>query len=156
MELSKTTRQNCENVKLLGNILKKVTIRIDFYRKGIYFAGDTQKRNIYKITVSRQGTNSPFKWTNERFGSDIYEYITFKFGDSIANTENNTKPDQYDILCAMKSDGLIQAQNFNEFCDELGYSNDSIKAKKLYKKVCIQRDKILKLFTIEELEAFPD
>lgn len=57
--------------------------------------------NIYRVTVSRNG-----------------ESYTYRFHDSIHNTANNIKPDEYDVLsCVEKYD----VGSLEDFCGEFGY-----------------------------------
>ena len=62
----------------------------------------------------------------------------------------------YSILCCIGLDGSLDVSTFEGFCSELGYDTDSRKALELYLACQEQSGKIHKLFTDEELEAFPN
>lgn len=89
-----------------------------------YFDDDEQPRDIYKITLKRNG---------KRF--------SFKFGQSIAN--RGEEPRAYDVLaCLTKND----PGTFEDFCGEFGYSTDSRKAEKTYKAVVKEFAGVQRLF----------
>lgn len=61
----------------------------------------------------------------------------------------------YSILCSMGSDGCMDMSSFENWCSEFGHDTDSRKAFALYMECQEQVDKILKLFSTEELSCFP-
>ena len=98
----------------------------------LYFPEDKQARSIFKCKLSRNGKS-----------------YTFKFGQSIMNA--GIAPDLYDILsCMTKCDPY----SFEDFCGEMGYSEDSRKAEKIYKAVCKEYKAMERLFgdCMEELQ----
>lgn len=91
----------------------KTDIEIKFLRKGRYFEGDKEVRNIYAVILK----------------NDNHEYY-FQFGDSIHNTEqmdkvwkpnqkNKFKPKAYSVLSCLNIDF---SEDFKDFCDNFGYS----------------------------------
>lgn len=70
-----------------NEFLKKhsASIKIDFLEKNFYFNEDKQKRNIYKVTIRRNG-----------------KQYSHKFGDSLNNTEKNVLPTNYDVLASLQ------------------------------------------------------
>ena len=85
---------------------------------GRYFEEDTDERDIYRIRIRRKdGGNS----------------ITFNFGQSIADTETATKPKAYSVLASISSD-MSCPYDFEEFCGDYGYDEDSRTAEKIFKK----------------------
>lgn len=135
--------ENCvkysETPELLEEIAKVTSIIIEFLSKKKYFPEDKEERNVYNVTVIRG-----------------FLKFSFEFGASLNMTEKDEEPSVYDILCCLKNDGLVQAENFEDFCDEFGYSHDSIKASKLWENVSRQGGRMIRqLFTVGELESFP-
>lgn len=160
------------NPEKLREILAEMTI--EYTDKGIYkfFPDDPKPRQVRTIVATRNinGRNA---------------VISFDFGMSIADTEIltvgaklnphyksiygqeicpiKTKQQRqkiendflYSVLCCIASDGIMSANSFQEFCDEFGYNNDSIKARDTYLACLEQRSKILRLFSVEDLQAFP-
>lgn len=97
-----------------------------------YFDDDKESRDVYQITLKRNG-----------------KVYSFRFGQSIANSGDEVKrnprgktmydhelikrkrisPTAYDILaCVQKSD----PGTFSDFCGDFGYDEDSRKAEKTY------------------------
>jgi hypothetical protein len=58
----------------------------------------------------------------------------------------------YDVLSSLS---FFCPIDFQDFCDEFGYDNDSIKAKKTFKKCLSQESNLQKLFSDEERSSFP-
>ena len=107
-----------------------------------YFPDDRESRDIYRITITNNGTR-----------------ISFRYGDSLKNTGSGTTPTDDDILSCVKMDYHNTAEQyptFADFCDELGYDNDSISSEKIYKNCLKQAEKLHKVFTDEEIENMPD
>lgn len=103
------------------DFLNKVnaTIKIEYHSYGKHFEDDKESRNIYNVTVKRNG-----------------KQFNFKFGDSIANTKAGHEPCEYDVLaCITKSE---PEDTFEDFCSSYGYDTDSRKAERIYK--AIQRE----------------
>lgn len=125
-----------------------------------YFNDDTGKRDVYKIIFSRWTGGLPSK--NEQI------YLELDFGQSINNSglkygqktrlhspvkNVRIKPNAYDVLaCITKSD----PSNFEDFCSEFGYNEDSRKDYKLWESVCEEWKKVSIFFKPEELEQLQD
>lgn len=96
-------------------------VKIKFVEYAPYFPGEKESRDIYRVTLRRCPPGSARKRS-----------YTTRFGASITDTELGQEPTAYDVLaCLEKSD----PGTFEEFCSEYGYSDDSIKATKLYGSV---------------------
>lgn len=84
-------------------------------------------------------------------------YITyFYMGSGLVDEIGKPKePTKEDILFAMIIDD-VSDMNFNDFCDEFGYNNDSIKALKIY-KACLKETKAYyNMFDSEEREVLKE
>lgn len=119
-------------------IVKSLNVKIDLIGTRRYFDEDTESRNVYKITVRRDG-----------------KQISFKFGDSINHTLEGIEPDLYDVLTTISAEYDFNNTEFEEFCSEFGYNTDSRKAEKTFKLWKKQNTKLHKLFTDEEIQVFP-
>ena len=81
----------------------------------------------YKVTLYRNGRT----WK-------------FDFSDSKSNKDKNINPTAYDVLaCLQKYD----IGTFKDFCDDFDYSDDSIKALKLYKAVKKEYEEVYLMFS---------
>lgn len=110
-----------------------VEVKIKFKRYGFHFDGDEKQRNIYTITLSRN--------------RKTYKYL---FGDSLIDTDRGFRPTPYDVLACLET---AIPETFDEFCTDFEYSNDSIRAKQLYKAVKKEAEMVQDLFgdIIDEL-----
>lgn len=121
------------------NKIKKefgLTTSVVFNKRDYYFDGDNQSRNIYTLTLKRNGISS-----------------SFKFGDSIDNTQKGIRPKDYEIIYAIIQDyySYLDSPNVNEFMSMFGYE-DKKQANKIYNAVKRNYLKVNKLFTENEVE----
>lgn len=100
------------------------------YRK--YFAEDRQARWVFTLRLRRKG-----------------KQYTFTFGQSIA--AGGEEPSMYDVLASITK---YDPEDFENFCSEFGYSDDSISALKIYKSVVKEYKAVERLFgdIIDELD----
>ena len=112
----------------------KTSFKVKYFNHAIYFDGDKENRDIYKITL-RNGNGS----------------YTFKFGQSIAN--QGQEPTAYDVLaCLTKYD----VGSFEDFCSEFGYDTDSRTAEKTYFAVVKEYNEVKRLWNEKEIEALQE
>jgi len=112
------------------------TFKAHLESNGLYFDVDNETRDIFKITLK-----------NKR-GS-----YTFRFGQSIADTEKHIPPTAYNVLaCLTKYDPV----DFNNFCENYGYNIDSRNAEKAYKAVLKEWQNIKRIFSEEEINKLCD
>jgi len=85
------------------------------------------------------------------------KHYSFDFWGSIAEADkirhyevSRRRPSNYDILACL--DTYSDGQNFEDFCNEFGYSNDSIMAEKTYKAVMRQIEGLKKILSPEAIE----
>ena len=126
--------------KQATDFLKKTGVQYSarFKKYGIHFLDDKDERDIFACTLRRDGKS-----------------ISFKFGQSINDSTGNgsNKPTAYDLLtCITKSD----PGNFNNFCGDFGYSEDSRGAEKIYKACVKEWDKVSGFFSEEEIEQLQE
>lgn len=122
----------------MTKIIDKIKITSKFVKCGQYFGDDKEERNIYKIIVEYNKNKT-----------------SFSFGDSIANTYDNKKPDKNGLLETITSDYFYTLDNypsFEDFASEFGYETDSRKAEQTYKKCIEGADKLHTVFNDSEIE----
>ena len=122
--------------KQANDFLKKhgITFSAKFKECEKYFQDDQEERDVFKCTFRR--------------GKD---HFSVRFGQSLNQTTGGgaNLPTAYDVLaCLTKSD----PEDLKTFCDNFGYSDDSISARRIYKSVCKEWAKVNAFFTAEELE----
>lgn len=105
----------------------KTTIKIKYLSNDYYFDGETESRDIYRITLTRKG---------KRF--------TFKFGQSLIGSELGEEPTAYSVLTCLTN---MNPDTFENFCAEYGYDTDSRKAEKTYKAVKKEWAGVKRLFS---------
>ncbi len=117
----------------------RTVVMVAYDRKGRYFPDDTESRDIYNITLAR--------------GERSY---TFRFGQSIAHTKGNgdtQEPTAYDVLaCLTKYD----PGDFENFCAELGYDEDSRTAEAVHRAVKAEFAELCRLYSDAELELMAE
>lgn len=127
-----------ENPKLLKEVLSEVKVYISKPEYRRYFPDDKERRNVYRVTITRNSRK-----------------ITFNFGDSIANTQQGKIPRLYDILATVGMEYFIP-DNFEDFCDELGYEQydgygrENQKSMSIFKKSRKMTQKLRRIFSEEE------
>ena len=99
------------------------------YRK--YFPEDKQARWVFTLRLRRNK-----------------KQYTFTFGQSIA--AGGEEPSMYAVLAALTK---YDPEDFENFCSEYGYSDDSISALRTYKAVVKEYQAVVRLFgdIIDEL-----
>ena len=109
-----------------------IKLKINSSKYGKHFPEDKESRYIFNCTLIRNRKK-----------------YTFNFGQSIA--ARNETPTMYDILTCLEK---YENANFEDFCDNYGYNNDSIKALKTYKAVSKEYKNVFRLFgdIMEELQ----
>jgi len=100
--------------------------------------GTTDNWNNHKITVKNNVTGKK---------------VSFEFWASIAKPDINEEDDLKSALSCFLNDGFY-ADNFEDFCSNFGYDNDSIKALKLFKACQRQSAKAFKILTYNEIESY--
>lgn len=149
--------QHSDFPRRLKTLLNQIKVYVSVESlKRIYFQDDKEKRTVLNIRIIR-----------------AEKEISFLFGCSINDTELfnnlNTRGNEpyilagikfiksllYTILCCCKSDFYIPI-DFDDFCLEFGYNNDSIKAKRVWEECLKQSSKLQKIFLEKEVECLPN
>lgn len=71
---------------------------------------------------------------------------TFEYTDSVNNTNQGIEPKVKDLLSCLVMDYSSKDEDFDEFCSEFGYDNDSIKAQKIHQAIIKNADKMMRVF----------
>lgn len=130
-EFLKEARQTDYTKHAVAVLLKhEICLTISYLKTDAYFPDDKEIRNIYRWTLSKGSVR-----------------VWGKFGDSIADTENNERPTAYDILASVTQ---YPPGDFSEFCSEYGFDTDSRKAERTYRAVLAEWKKIGRIFDTEE------
>ena len=85
--------------------------------------------NKYKVKISYQGRSGVFEYT-----------------DSVANTNEGKEPEIKDVLYCLVMDYTSASETFEDFCDEFGYDNDSIKSLNIFKACQKNSEKMKRIF----------
>ena len=124
-----------------------------------HFEGDTDKRDVYLITLTRGRRSFSFKfgqsinasgawWKYGDYRKGVSKKRSFPYGDWDKN-KNFKAPGAYDVLsCLTKYD----PGDFKEFCGDFGYDTDSKKAEKTYQAVKNEYTQLSVLFSDSEFE----
>ncbi len=144
-----------------------------------HFLDDTDSRDVYNVTLKRgsrsytfdfgQSINCSGKYIgHKRLCLNNFKQYLFSEEDikkwkldgwwckktyEIKKNPNYKEPGFYDILCCLTK---YDPGDFNNFCDDYGYSNDSIKALKTYEAVTTEFVAMQSLFSDEELELLTE
>ena len=151
----KATRKKSEYDLQAEKFCQDTGLRIESEYIGhqLYFDDDKQRRAVYRVTLTRGGDS-----------------FSFNFGQSIVNSYCKVTPQrpgcmgigatkkivpltEYDILACMEK---YDPGTFQDFCDNSGYDNDSIKAREIYFKCQDQYSQICRMFTSAEIERLQD
>lgn len=170
-------RQYNQAVNLLAESFG-LSFKVEFLKNDYYFAGDKDKRDIYTITLKRGTRKYTFKFGQSinksgfyaQYGRQKYHlpmekinepdgllklYVKRTIQYDFGNVKNDKivrpiAPTLYDVLaCLQKYD----VGSFENFCGDFGYDLDSRSAKKTYKAVVKEYDKMCTLFSNDELEV---
>jgi hypothetical protein len=163
-------------VELVKNAFS-IEFKTEFLRNDFYFNGDKEKRDIYKITLKRGNRKYSFEFGQSinnsgfyaKYGQTKYNIpitllvktdaevkryvkmnLQFDFGHGKDSIVRPIAPTLYCVLACLEK---YEVGSFNDFCDNFGYENDSINAKKTYKAVSKQYDKLCGLFSYNEMET---
>jgi hypothetical protein len=115
-----------------------IVMKVKFLKHDKHFIDDKDFRDIYRVTFLRGG-----------------DQMSITFGQSIkdSTTDGGYPPNAYDVLtCLTKYD----PGTFENFCGDMGYNEDSIKDRSIYKSVVKEWKKMFLFFTESELTALQE
>lgn len=92
---------------------------------------------------------------NNRKNGVGYCFDYFK-GVGLRRKNKPVKPSVYEVLDSLCTDAESGGCSFNEFCDNYGYSNDSIEAFDIYRDCMEAHEKLNKIFSTEHLSVISE
>lgn len=95
--------------------------------------------NKYRVSIKNKNGN--------KFNSVFYS--------SYNDTVNHILPSLYDVLTVVASEGTMETNTLEDFCNELGFDIDSRRAYKTYKALLKYQKNLEKVFDIDDLYLFP-
>lgn len=158
--------------------------KAEFIRNDYHFDGDTDTRDIYKVTLSRGARKYSFKF-GQSLNDSAFKIVN-KNGKTLRrfilpNRELFIKAGKWDIMKIRMNAPFPLAQSetielpkapdaysvlacltkydvgtFEDFCGEFGYDTDSRKAKKTYKAVREEYLNVCALFSHDEIELLQE
>lgn len=141
----------------------KTTFKADLTGHGKYFPDDKETRDIYTITLEREG-RKPYSF---RFGQSIVDSGTMKANFETSKTfyrsgrfmpsnkedfsRKRKAPNAYDVLACLTK---YELGDFEDFCANSGYDNDSRKAESVYFDCQKEYAEVLRMFgdVMEQLQ----
>ncbi len=179
IELIENSKYN-EATNLIAESLN-LKIKAEFIKNDFHFVGDKDKRDIYNITLKRGQRKYTFKFGQSIVKSGFYaqysrtkydipveklslsdselkRYVKYHFNHDFGNITGDKivrpiAPTLYDVLACLQK---YEVGTFEDFCSDFGYDLDSRTAKKTYKAVVKEYDKMCSLFNNEELEILTE
>lgn len=164
-----------EYEKQANDFLLKTGAKIEctFLKNGLHFDSDKETRDIYEVRITRGSRSYTFnfgqsindsgfyytvgrnkKWIDRKHlnRKDLKFFIKMQDSSFLSNVDKihyPSAPTNYDILECIEK---YETGTFEDFCDNYGYSNDSISALKTYEACREQFKSLCALFTDEEIE----
>jgi hypothetical protein len=115
----------------------------------------------YSIELKRDGTKSslvfPF-WTSisDTYTNAAKSALRDNFSLRLDTVKGAVAPNAYSVLAGISGDASAHNLHFVDWCNEYGYSNDSIQAKAIYDYSCKFSRDISRFFTPTELEELSE
>lgn len=149
----------------------QTTIEIVFLKNDYHFSSDTSKRDIYKVTFKRgqrsftveygQSTMNSAKLVDGVMGDEFTmsgaclkgrltitgDVEKYKRAQGLREVKG-IPPTAYDVLACLQKYEIGDLENF---CEDMGLSSDSIKARKLHKAVEKEYNDVCKIWSDEEI-----
>ncbi len=164
----------------LQELLKEIEVSYVYLGTGKHFEGETEERVLLQVYIKRSGRSINFKFGMSIHDTNIinikpFEYAgctggkwfingNFKmkfFGNigqasrfRVVEVKRIFKGLLYSILVCCKSEYYC-ALDFDVFCSEFGYNNDSIKDKVLWERCLKQAGQLQRIFKEEEIDCLP-
>jgi hypothetical protein len=117
---------------------------------------EPQTTPLWSKKGEKHGIDYSVRLKNNKNCYDFHFWGSISDAEKISHGEwRGTKPDAYAILSCLSLSVNID-DNFDSFCADFGYSNDSIIALKTYEAVKKENAELKKLFTETELEKLSE
>ena len=142
------TFKNLEKQNTIENFIKenKISIHCEFSDSNPLMSElESSRMNHYKVTLKRKyklrGNHLDTRYGHKR--------MTLFFSQGVGI---NGEPKASSVLDCLKSDWLVTLNGFEDFCNDCGYSQDSIRAKKIF-DTCVSQGKKLQKFLNDDHKA---
>lgn len=143
----------------------ETTFKAEFLRHGVHFEGDTEERDIYEITLTKDNRVYKFDFGQSIAHSGRYILNNGKLTDkkpmgrmygSWGITHKKNKefkgPEAYDVLACLD----VFDEDFEEFCACFGYEEDSRTALKIFEKVEEQTKQLKIIWDSSDIEKLQE
>lgn len=146
-----------------------------FTHFGKHFDSDNVGRDCYTIVLKRDARQCVFKFGQSIQASAPYVHQTLinhphrnynnpdslrthnpratGHGSSYVKNKHYRAPSAYDVLACLDP---YTPSTFREFCDEFGYNDDSISARRVFDACSEESDNLRQLYSDKELEALAE
>lgn len=136
----------------------ETTFKAEFLRHGVHFEGETEKRDIYEITLSKGDRVYKFDFGQSIAHSKKYisnedgrtESRVYKYQFSL--NKDFAEPEAYDVLACLD----VFDDDFKEFCDCFGYEEDNRTALKIFEKVEEQTKQLKIIWDSSDIEKLQE
>lgn len=134
---------------------------------------ETERRALYRVTISTPRGQMEFDFWDSLFNTKTlmmtkedyakkrfrckYDYLNYSDKvtcvKELARKKEEAKPSEYDVLACMTHG---DPGTFANFCADVGYDEDSMRAMKIYFAVQEEWNKLCRIFTSEQLEELAE
>jgi len=126
--------------------LTKTAFAYKFTGRKKYWDDDKEKRDVWEIILSKGDRKFTFT-----FGQSIVKSAKKIYSNGVWREPwcAGKTPTAYDVLACLTK---YPVDSFNDFCDNYGYDDDSIKAENIYKAVLNEYTNLERLYSDKEME----
>lgn len=132
--------------------------RVLFSRGGASFSADFYTGLGHRAEPSKE-QKIKARWSFAGLTEkDIRERTIYgrKYLRALEEMRSPTKPHAASVLYSLTLDARAADQSFSDWCSELGYDEDSIKAFDTYRACCDSAKKLREIFTRHEIDALTE
>lgn len=120
--------------------------------QGVSNPFDSQEMDSWRVTFNKQTRQNPAKpYVKESFeyhsGFGLRNKAKTKY-----DTEKPKAPQASDVLYCLLLDSQAANESFNDWCDNFGYSSDSISAFNTYQACCNTAKQLRNIFTAQQIQ----
>lgn len=163
MKTLKQAQQKNEQEKEVDTYLESIGVKFSVIGQGVGLKRDGWECDRWSVLFQKgevQETFEYFTGIGHRVINDR-EYFTIKNDKGLSHNNKRYRmeklatpfpPFAAAVLYCLVLDSSGNDQSFNVWCEEYGYSNDSIKAFKTYQQCCETAEKMRKIFTREQAQ----
>jgi len=128
------------------------SIILDHWKVNIYYNGNNYSTEYITEIGLRKLSNPIVKEGLNKYYNKITNEIKNQFDAAKANWLKVVTPEDADVMYSLLMDAGCSIESFDDFCENLGYSNDSIKALNIYLKCQKTKASLVKLLGYKNFE----